>query len=157
MKVLARITGGQSKVQVMLGVFHMLTIMQTGHHTLVSSQYATPEDGLKDVAKTILGGGPTRKAIGAGEIKAAIAEGNLRKAVFAQHANGYFQLPPEQYLASVIKNYDALLNNVRWPKVLSENGITPAVAAIGGGGLLLGLGLTAIGILLLRKPWVRSI
>ena len=125
-------------------------------------KYATPEDGLKDIAVTILRGGK-RKAIGAAEIKAAIAEGNLRKAVFAQHANGYFQLPPEQYLASVIKNYDALLNNVRWPKVLSENGITPAVAAIGGGGLLFGLGLTAIGIrvlcslLLLRKPAVRSI
>ena len=36
MKVLARITGEQSKVQVTLGVFRMLTMMKKGHHTLVT-------------------------------------------------------------------------------------------------------------------------
>ena len=115
-------------------------------------KYASASDGFKDMAKTILGGGPIRKALGATEIKSAIAEGNLRKAVYAQHANGYFELNPESYLASVIKNYNTILDNVGWPKVLSENGITPGVAVAAGGGGLILLGLGALGLWLFRKP-----
>lgn len=114
--------------------------------------YKTPSDAFKDMAHTILGGGPIRKAVGAAEIKQAIAEGNLRKAVFAQHANGYFELNPESYLSAVMSNYNKILTGIGWPKVLAENGITPIVATAAGGGLLVGLGLTALGIFLFRRP-----
>lgn len=115
-------------------------------------KYATAEDGFKDMARIILGGGK-RKAVGAQEIKTAIAKGNLKDAVFAQHANGYFELNPASYLSAVLSNYTKIMNGIGWPKVLAENGITPTVAAVaGGGGLLLGLGLTALGIFLFRKP-----
>jgi len=115
-------------------------------------KYTSPEEGFKDMARIILGGGK-RKAAGAQEIKSAIATGNLRQAVFAQHANGYFELKPESYLSAVMSNYNKIMNGVGWPKVLAENGITPTIAAAaGGGGLLLGLGLTALGIFMFRKP-----
>lgn len=119
-----------------------------GHY----KKYKAPEDGFLDMAKTILGGGPKRKAVGAAEIKAAIAEGNLRKAVFAQHANGYFELAPEKYLSAVMSNYARIANNIGWPKVLAENGITPTVAAVAGGGGLLMLGLGALAVYMFRKP-----
>jgi len=112
--------------------------------------YTTPSDAFKDMAKTILGGGPFRKAVGAKEIKDAIAAGNLRKAVFAQHANGYFELNPESYLSAVLSNYNKIINGIGWPRVLAENGITPIVATAGGG--VLALGLAALGIFLFRKP-----
>ena len=115
-------------------------------------KYASASDGFKDMAKTILGGGPIRKAVGAAEIKAAIAEGNLRKAVYAQHANGYFELNPESYLSAVVKNYNTILDNVGWPKVLGENGITPGITAIAAGGGLIIWGLVGLGIFLLRRP-----
>lgn len=96
--------------------------------------YKTPEDGFLDVAKILFGGG-TRKAVGATALKDAIARGNLRDAVFAQHANGYFEASPETYLKAVLTNYGKLSNAIGWPKVLSENGITPGRAA-GGAGFL---------------------
>ena len=110
-------------------------------------KYATPEEGFLDMAHTILGGGPIRKAVGAAEIKAAIAKGNLHDAVYAQHANGYFELNPDKYLASVLGNYSAILNNTGWPKVLDQYGVTPAKAGIGG--VVLGLG--ALAFFLFRK------
>jgi peptidoglycan hydrolase-like protein with peptidoglycan-binding domain len=119
-----------------------------GHY----KKYATHADAFKDMAHTILGGGPIRKAVGAQEIKSAIAEGNLRKAVYAQHANGYFELAPEAYLSTVINNYTKILDNIGWPKVLAENGITPGIAAKVAGGTLALWGLTALGIFLFRKP-----
>jgi len=115
--------------------------------------YASHEDAFKDVAKTILGGG-SRKTVGAAEIKSAINEGNLSKAVFAQHANGYFELAPEKYLSAVVSNYNKIMSGVGWPKVLSENGITPAKAGMGIG---LMLGLAALGIFLLRKPLIPAV
>jgi hypothetical protein len=118
--------------------------------------YATPSDAFKDMAKTILGGGPIRKAVGAKEIKDAIAAGNLRKAVFAQHANGYFELNPESYLTAVLSNYNKILAGVQWPKVLAENGITPTIAAIGGGGLILGIGALAA-LIIFRKPLLSGL
>jgi peptidoglycan hydrolase-like protein with peptidoglycan-binding domain len=105
-------------------------------------KYSSPEEGFKDMARIILGGGK-RKEIGKAEIKTAIAEGNLTKAVFAQHANGYFELAPEKYLSAVMSNYNKIMAGVGWPKILGENGITPAIAAKGAGvgiGVILGLG-----------------
>lgn len=116
--------------------------------------YATPEDAFKDMAKTILGGGPIRKAVGAAEIKNAIARGNLHDAVYAQHANGYFELSPDKYLQAVVSNYNKIKNGIGWPKVLDEYGITVEVAkkvgiATGASGLV--LGLIALVAFLLRK------
>ena len=109
-------------------------------------KYLTPEDGFKDMARIILGGGK-RKAAGATEIKKAIAEGNLQKAVYAQHANGYFELAPDKYLSAVVSNYNKIMANAGWPKVLDQYGITPA--RTGAAGLL--LGLSALALYLFRK------
>ena len=106
-----------------------------GHY----KKWSTPEKGFLDVAHVILGGG-TRGAVGAAAITNAIKKGNLREAVYAQHANGYFELNPEQYLTAVLRNYDKLASATGWRKVLGENG-----AKIGGLALFLvgGLGFLA--------------
>lgn len=115
-------------------------------------RYATPEDGFLDMARIILNGGK-RGAAGAAEIKAAIAQGNLRKAVFAQHSNGYFELNPESYLSAVLRNYNGIMAGVKWPKVLAENGITVAVA----GGIGTFLLITAAGLFLFRKTLIKAL
>jgi len=84
-------------------------------------KYATPEEGYLDMARIILNGGK-RGAVGAAAIKAALDKGSLRDAVFAQHANGYFELAPEKYLEAVTRNYGILTANTDWPKTLSEKG-----------------------------------
>lgn len=117
-----------------------------GHYKV----YKTPDEGFMNMANTILKGGK-RGATGAAEIKAAIAKGNLKDAVYAQHANGYFELAPDKYLSAVKSNYEKILGNVGWPRVLAENGITPAIAAVGGGGLLIGLGIGGTLLYLFRK------
>lgn len=109
-------------------------------------KYLTPEEGFLDMAKTILGGGPIRKEVGSKEIKAAIAEGNLRKAVYAQHANKYFELNPEQYLSAVLSNYSKIMSGIQWPRVLAENGITATKAGIG-----LTVALSTLALFLLNK------
>lgn len=110
-------------------------------------KYLTPEDGFKDMAKIILGGG-VRKAVGAQEIKDAIAKGNLTAAVNAQHANGYFELNPQSYLTAVLRNYNTIMAGVGWPKILAENGITPVKAGIGAGAVV---GLSALAVFLFRR------
>ena len=109
-------------------------------------KYLTPEDGFKDMARIILGGG-TRKATGAAEIKSAIAAGNLQKAVYAQHANGYFELAPDKYLSAVVSNYNKIMAGIGWPKVLDQYGVTPVRAGVTG----LVLGLSALALFLFRK------
>jgi len=121
-----------------------------GSYVANYKKYSTNADAFKDVAHTILSGG-TRKAVGAKEIKDAIAKGNLKDAVYAQHANGYFELPPESYLTQVVKNYDAILANIGWPKVLDKNGITTSLATKVAGGTLALWGLAALGVFLFRK------
>ena len=100
-------------------------------------RYATPEDGFNDMARVILGGGK-RGAAGSAAIKAAISKGSLKDAVYAQHANGYFELAPEKYLAAVKRNYDILSVNTEWKRLLSENGSTigKILGAIGLGAAL---------------------
>jgi peptidoglycan hydrolase-like protein with peptidoglycan-binding domain len=118
--------------------------------------YKTPEDGFKDMARIILGGGK-RKVAGAAEIKAAINKGNLKDAVYAQHANGYFELAPDKYLSAVSSNYAKITNGVGWPKLLTPEGVTQALAQAGvtpakaGMGLGLILALSGLGVYVFRK------
>ena len=100
-------------------------------------RHSTPEEGFKSVAATILNGGK-RGATGAKEIQAAIAKGDLKAAVYAQHANGYFELDPAEYFAAVTRNYAALTDATGWQRIFE--------AAAVGGGLLAGLAIaTGIG------------
>jgi len=110
-------------------------------------KWSTPEKGYTSIAKTVLSG-LKRGTIGAQEIRTAINKGNLKEAVYAQRANGYFELAADKYLAAVIKNYNAIGNAVGWPKLLSESGITPAIAT-GGAGII--MALLAGGLFLFRK------
>lgn len=94
-------------------------------------RHSTPEKGFLSVASTIFGGGQ-RGAVGAKEIKDAVARGDLKAAVYAQHANGYFELAPDEYLKAVERNYADLTSALNWRRLLSG-----AVAS--GGGVLLAL------------------
>lgn len=100
-------------------------------------RHSTPEKGFLSVAKTVLNGGK-RGPAGAAAIQAAIAKGDLEAAVNAQHANGYFELDPSQYLAAVARNYAALTSATGWTGLL-------AGAAAGAGlvvALLIGTGIS---------------
>lgn len=94
-------------------------------------KHSTPEEGFKSVAATILNGGK-RGAPGAKEIQDAIRAGDLKAAVDAQHANGYFELAPAEYLAAVTRNYAALTDATGWTKAF---GVAVAASA----GMLIGL------------------
>lgn len=92
-------------------------------------RYSTPEKGFQGFSK-ILFSGNKRKELGAKELKEAINQGSLRKAVFAQHANGYYELAPEKYLAGVTQNYAALSANTDWKRLLSASGKLLAFVSI---------------------------
>ena len=92
-------------------------------------RWSTPEKGYLSVARTILNGGK-RGTLGAAEIQDAIRRGSLRDAVFAQHANGYFELAPEKYLAAVVRNYGKLADLTGWERLLSEAGHAPGLGAV---------------------------
>ncbi len=113
-------------------------------------KWSSPEKGYISIAKTVLSG-LKRGAAGAAEIKAAINKGNLHDAVYAQRANGYFELAADKYLAAVVKNYNAVGNATGWPKLLSETGITPAVAVATAGGAGVILMLLTGALILFRK------
>jgi|SRR3972149_3198843 len=113
-------------------------------------KWSSPEKGYMSIAKTVLSG-LKRGTIGGTEIRAAINKGNLKEAVYAQRANGYFELAADKYLTAVIKNYNAIGNAVGWPKLLSESGITPAIATVATGGVGIILVLLAGGLFLFRK------
>lgn len=57
----------------------------------------------------------------------ALKRGSLREAVFAQHANRYFELDPEKYLQAVKANY---------AKVIANTGLRPVLSEYGDGGPL---------------------
>lgn len=71
-------------------------------------KHKTPLEGAASLARILL----------KPNVKAALADGDMRAAVFAQHANHYFELDPEKYLAAVKRNYDALTQNLKWPTLL---------------------------------------
>jgi len=97
-------------------------------------RHSTPEKGFLSVARTLYSGG-TRGAAGAAELKAALARGDLEAAVKAQHANGYFELAPDQYLKAVRRNYADLTAALGWRNLL-------AGAVESAGGILLALLVT---------------
>lgn len=84
-------------------------------------RYSTPERGFEGFARVLYSGNKRREE-GARELREAIARGSLRDAVFTQHRNGYFELAPEKYLESVLRNYAALSNNTGWTALLTESG-----------------------------------
>jgi len=121
-----------------------------GDYVANYKKWSTPEKGFLDMARVIFNGGK-RGATGATEIKAAIERGNLHDAVYAQHANGYFELAPDSYLKAVMRNYNSIIAGVGWPKVLDQFGITQAAAATGAK-VFAALGaLGAVGLFIFRK------
>ncbi len=118
-----------------------------GDYVAQYKKWSTPEKGFLDMAHVILKGGK-RGATGAAEIKAAIEAGNLQKAVYAQHANGYFELAPEQYLKAVLTNYNSLLGLPDWKKLLDSDGVK---AGLGIAGFAIAGGLGYLGWQLVRR------
>lgn len=80
-------------------------------------KYLTPADGFGDMMRVLLGGG-LRGARGATAIKAALDVGNATDAVYAQHANGYFELNPDEYLIAVKRNHARLVAALGVPSAL---------------------------------------
>jgi peptidoglycan hydrolase-like protein with peptidoglycan-binding domain len=119
-----------------------------GDYVANYKKWSTPEKGFLDMAKIILNGG-LRKAAGAAEIKAAIEKGNLKDAVYAQHANGYFELAPDKYLTAVMRNYNSIMAGVGWPKLLDQFGVTPGMARTGAFAALSLVG--AVALFIFRK------
>jgi hypothetical protein len=91
-------------------------------------KHSTPEKGFLSASSVLLGGGK-RGAAGAKEINDAIARGDLKAAVYAQHANGYFELAPDQYLSAVMRNYSDLTSATGWKALLGAAGA--AASALG--------------------------
>lgn len=109
----------------------------TDHHadgtpyTGTFKRYATPEQGYTDMARILFNGGK-RGAEGAAAIKSALSKGSIKDAVFAQHANGYFELKPEKYFEAVMRNYAALSNTLGWKPVLTAAGSSSSLVIITG-------------------------
>lgn len=78
-------------------------------------KHLTPTEGAASIARILL----------KPNVKAAIATGSLKAAVDAQHANRYFELAPDKYLAGVKRNYEALTANLKWPVLLQETIASP--------------------------------
>lgn len=112
-------------------------------------KHSTPEKGFLSVASTILKGGKRGEA-GAKAIQEAIAKGDLKAAVYAQHANGYFELAPDQYLKAVLRNYADLTRATGWKALLDGGG--------GGGtsGILLAVVVPALVGLAGAAWWLKS-
>lgn len=82
-------------------------------------KYNTSAEGAADMARILL----------KPNVKASLALGDLRGAVFAQHANRYFELAPEKYLTAVKRNYGILTERLKWPVLLSDP--PPTIPAVG--------------------------
>lgn len=100
-------------------------------------RHSTPEKGFLSVASTLYGGGK-RGAAGAKELRDAIAKGDLKAAVYAQHANGYFELAPDKYLAAVERNYADLTSALGWKGLLgaAASGLGIVLAVVVPAGIL---------------------
>lgn len=123
-----------------------------GDYVANYKKWSTPEKGFLDMAHVILNGGK-RGVAGSAEIKAAIEKGNLKEAVYAQHANGYFELPPEQYLQAVVTNYQSLLGLPDWKKLLDLDGVK---AGIGIAGMVVAGGLGYLGWRIFRTLVLKA-
>jgi hypothetical protein len=103
----------------------------TPYHTAFKA-YATDDEGFADMARILL----------KPNVRAALnSNGSLRDAVYAQHANGYFELDPAKYLAAVVKNYNTLAATGMFKPLLSEEGRSTSVLGLA----VVGLGLLAGG------------
>lgn len=91
--------------------------------------WSTPEKGYLDMRGVLLSGEKLGQA-GAAALAKAINAGNLHDAVYQQHANGYFELAPDQYLSRVVSNYNVLTANTGWQQLLSEKGISVLKTAL---------------------------
>lgn len=93
----------------------------TGHF----KKYPTQEAGFKDFAFNLL----------KPNVVEALKSGNGTKAVFAQHSNGYFELDPTKYAASVERAYLKLIARTGEPQLLAfpapETGSTGGAAPPG--------------------------
>lgn len=94
-------------------------------YTTAFKAYRTDAEGASDMARILLK--PNVKAI-------LNKNGSLHDAVYQQHANGYFELAPDKYLAAVSRNYGSIAGMFQ-KAYLSEQG--KAVLAVG-------LGLAAL-------------
>lgn len=74
------------------------------------ARYTTPQKSAAKIAAILL----------KPNVRAAVNAGDMRSAVYAQHANGYFELNPEEYLKIVSKNYKILTNSLKWPPLLLQ-------------------------------------
>lgn len=92
-------------------------------------RWSTPEKGFAGAAAVLFGGGQ-RGAAGAKELNDAIARGDLKAAVNAQHANGYFELDPAAYLAAVERNYEGLTSSTGWKRLLGAAETIGSIAAV---------------------------
>lgn len=88
------------------------------------ARYTTPQKSAAKIAAILL----------KPNVKAAVNAGDLRSAVYAQHANGYFELNPEAYLKIVASNYKALTDSLKWPPLLLQvpAGTAPLPKSLGG-------------------------
>jgi hypothetical protein len=111
-------------------------------------RHSTPEKGFLSVAKTLFGGGK-RGAVGAAALKDAVKKGDLKEAVYAQHANGYFELAPSQYLTAVLRNYADLTQATGWKALLTGGGSSSI-------GTLLAVVVPALAIAGAAAWWLKS-
>lgn len=80
-------------------------------------RHLSDTEGAASIARTLL----------KPNVRAAIATGDLKLIVDTQHSNGYFELNPSEYLKAVVRNYNALTTNLKWPVLLTVGG--PALVA----------------------------
>jgi len=75
-------------------------------------KHGSATEGAASVAKILL----------KPNVREALSRGDIKAAVMAQYANGYFELNPEKYLTAVLRNYNALTKNLKWPVLLTIGG-----------------------------------
>lgn len=98
-------------------------------------RYATPEEGYLDLVRILL----------KPNVRAALAKnGSIYDASAAQRANKYYEAAHSKYNEALVRNYNQIAANIGWPKVLSEKGVTAAVAF---SAYIAGTAAVAIGIL----------
>ncbi len=73
-------------------------------------RYSTPEAGAADMFRILM----------KQNVRNYVNAGRLKKAVFAQHDNGYYELHPAKYYTAVKKNYGTLTANLEWKKLLTR-------------------------------------
>jgi peptidoglycan hydrolase-like protein with peptidoglycan-binding domain len=73
------------------------------------ARYTSPQKSAEKIAAILL----------KPNVKEAVNAGDMTAAVNAQHANGYFELAPAEYLKAVSKDYTALTKTLGWSPLLN--------------------------------------